>query len=143
MVPRIGLRNINYMLAIALCVVLMAALSSGAQSGSTLDSKSDAPGEDTDFSFYKPPKDTTPYPLLTGSKVKNVVLLIGDGMGLGQVALTRMTVAGMNGKLHMQRMPIVGLMRTHPVNEVVTDSAAAATAMACGIRTNNGGHQDQ
>lgn len=142
MLARIAFRKTTYILAIALCVVLMAALPScaqvvGAQSGPTPDS-SDAPRKAADLSFYKPPQDTTPYPLLTGSEVKNVVLLIGDGMGLGQVALVRMTVAGMNGKLHMQRMPIVGLMRTHPVNEVVTDSAAAATAMACGIRTNNG-----
>ncbi len=142
MLARIGFRKINYMLAVGLCVVFMAALPSCAQvaraQAGPAPASSDARGEGTDFSFYKPPQDTTPYPLVRGSEVKNVVLLIGDGMGLGQVALTRMTVAGMNGKLHMERMPIVGLMTTHPANEVVTDSAAAATAMACGIRTNNG-----
>jgi alkaline phosphatase len=142
MLARIGFRKINYMLAIALCVVLMAALSScaqvaGAQSGPASDS-SDAPREDTKFSFYTPPQDTTPYPIVAGDEVKNVILLIGDGMGFGQVALARMTAAGMNGKLHMEQLTITGLMTTHPANEVVTDSAAAATAMACGIKTNNG-----
>ena len=132
MFARIGFRKINYMLAIALSVVLMAALPScaqvaGAQSGPTPDS-SDARGEGTDFSFYKPPQDTTPYPIVAGNEVKNVILLIGDGMGLGQVALARMTAAGMNGKLYMERLPIVGLMRTHAANQVGTDSAAAATS---------------
>lgn len=59
-------------------------------------------------------------------------------MGLGQVALARITAVGPDGKLHMEQLPVVGLMRTHCANEIVTDSAAAGTAIASGAKTDNG-----
>ena len=69
--------------------------------------------------------------------VKNIILMIGDGMGLGQVTLARLEAAGQDGLLHMDTFPVTGLMRTHSANALVTDSAASGTAMACGIKTNN------
>jgi len=69
--------------------------------------------------------------------VKNIILMIGDGMGLGQVNLARLEAAGQDGLLHMETFPVTGLMRTHSANALVTDSAASGTAMACGIKTNN------
>ena len=41
-------------------------------------------------------------------------------------------------RLYMQTLPIAGLCRTRSANSSVTDSAAAATALACGEKTNNG-----
>lgn len=67
--------------------------------------------------------------------VRNVVLVIGDGMGLS--ALTAGLVAA-GGELAITRLPVVGLSRTASANSLVTDSAAAATAMACGVKTQNG-----
>ncbi len=65
---------------------------------------------------------------------KNVILMIGDGMGLGQIT------AGMyaNGNhLNLERFPIVGLQKTYSYNNLITDSAASATAIACGVKTYN------
>lgn len=66
---------------------------------------------------------------------KNVILMIGDGMGLSQIT------AGMyanNNFLHLEEFPVVGLQKSYAANDLITDSAAAATAMACGVKTNNG-----
>src|SRR5512140_2508709 len=67
--------------------------------------------------------------------VRNVVLVIGDGMGLAQVTAGLVSAGG---QLALERFPVVGLSRTSSANSLVTDSAAAATAMACGVKTQNG-----
>ena len=87
-----------------------------------------------DLSFYQAPATTAPYPLAGGKEVRNVILCIGDGMGTGQIALASMKAGG---KLHMERMPVTGLVQTRSANSRVTDSAAASTALAAGIKTNN------
>jgi len=67
--------------------------------------------------------------------VKNVIFLIGDGMGLAHITLTSYFV----GKpLEMMKMPYSGLMYTYSANSFVTDSAAAGTALATGYKTFNG-----
>jgi len=90
------------------------------------------------FSFYKPSSETTYYPPVKNTQVRNVVLFIGDGMGFGPVALARMEAAGPDARLYMERMPVAAFVRTHSADAVVTDSAAAATALATGCKTNNG-----
>ena len=65
----------------------------------------------------------------------NVILLIGDGMGLSQIS------AGMyvnNNKTVLEDFSVIGLSKTHAINSLVTDSAASGTAMACGEKTYNG-----
>jgi alkaline phosphatase len=91
-----------------------------------------------DLSFYQPPAGTQAYPLTANKKVRNVIFCIGDGMGLGQIALASFKGAGLDGRLYMERMPVTGLVRTHSANATVTDSAASGTALASGIKTNNG-----
>jgi alkaline phosphatase len=90
------------------------------------------------ISFYTPSPTTEPYPAIDGEEVKNIIFCIGDGMGLGQIALSRMKAAGPGGTLYMERMPVSGFVRTHSANALVTDSAAAGTALASGVKTNNG-----
>lgn len=94
--------------------------------------------DSTDLSFYRPPITMEPHPLTDAEQLKNVILCIGDGMGLSQVALASRNAAGPGGKLHMERLPVSGLVRTWSANSAVTDSAAASTAMSCGVKTNNG-----
>ena len=68
-------------------------------------------------------------------EIKNVILLIGDGMGVTQIS------AGMymNGNtLNLERCKVVGLHKPSSSNNLVTDSAAGATAFACGTKTYNG-----
>lgn len=91
-----------------------------------------------DLSFYQPPISTEPYPLTTARKVSNVIFCIGDGMGLSQVTLARLKAVGSAGKLYMERLPVSGIIRTHSKDHLVTDSAAAGTALSSGIKTKNG-----
>ena len=65
---------------------------------------------------------------------KNIILLIGDGMGLAQITAAK-TAAG---NLNMEKLEVVGLATTHAARQYVTDSAAGATAMATGVKTYNG-----
>lgn len=66
-------------------------------------------------------------------KPKNVILVIGDGMGAGQVTAARWILGD---KLQFLRMPATAFMSTHCADEAVTDSAAAASAFATGEKTN-------
>lgn len=89
------------------------------------------------ISFYasSDPDDVLP---AMGGRPRSVILLIGDGMGHNHVALARHRALGADGRLYMERLPVVGVVRTHSANSLITDSAAASTAMACGVKTNNG-----
>lgn len=68
----------------------------------------------------------------------NVILLIGDGMGVSSMTAARIWKYGPSGRLAMDSMPARGLVHTYSANRIVTDSAAAATAWATGQKTNNG-----
>ena len=66
---------------------------------------------------------------------KNIILMIGDGMGITQIS------AGlyMNGnKLNLEQFPVIGLHKSYSGNNLITDSAAGATAFSCGVKTYNG-----
>ncbi|AUD00564.1 alkaline phosphatase [Spirosoma pollinicola] len=68
------------------------------------------------------------------SRVKNVILLIGDGMGLAQI------YAGLTanrGDLNLAKLLNIGFSKTSAADTYITDSAAGATAMATGQKTNN------
>ncbi len=67
-------------------------------------------------------------------KVKNVILLIGDGMGLAQIYAGYTAQAG---KLNLFNFLNIGLSKTSAADTYITDSAAGATAMATGKKTNN------
>lgn len=67
---------------------------------------------------------------------RNVVLMIGDGMGLAQVS-TRFYQGQTDS--HFSRFQHIGLINTSSATHRITDSAASATAYACGERTFNGG----
>ncbi|MEV6910696.1 alkaline phosphatase [Amycolatopsis sp. NPDC051071] len=71
---------------------------------------------------------------------RNIIYLQGDGLGLGQRDLLRLALKGKHGDLAMDDLPVTGLVRTSSddPDEIVTDSAAAATALATGHKTRNG-----
>ncbi len=73
---------------------------------------------------------------------RNVILMIGDGMGFGQVKAASLYAAGAEGKLPFEAY-YRGEMTTHSsdshrTRDHATDSAAAATALATGHKTTNG-----
>jgi alkaline phosphatase len=70
-----------------------------------------------------------------GKRPRNIILLIGDGMGIGQIT------AGMysnDNYLHLERFPVIGLIKTTSADDLITDSAAGATAFSTGKKTYNG-----
>lgn len=70
----------------------------------------------------------------SASKPKNVILMIGDGMGVAQVFAG---ATANKGQLFLHNFVHSGFCLTHSAEDFVTDSAAGATAMACGIKTFN------
>jgi alkaline phosphatase len=66
---------------------------------------------------------------------KNIILMIGDGMGTSQVYAT---LTAKHGKLEMARCRHIGFVKTDAADDYITDSAAGATAFATGSKTNNG-----
>ena len=66
---------------------------------------------------------------------RNVVLIIGDGMGIGHLSTASALFHGPHGRLAMETAPATALVKTASGNALVTDSAAAATAMATGFTT--------
>ena len=70
-------------------------------------------------------------------KPKNIILIIGDGVGLNQIAISRIAIGGPDYKLAIDQMPYTGFSLTHSANNLYTDSAAAATTWATGVKTSN------
>lgn len=68
-------------------------------------------------------------------KPKNIILLIGDGMGVAQV------YAGLTanrGELNISKAKHIGFSITQSADNYITDSAAGGTAISCGEKTDNG-----
>ena len=73
------------------------------------------------------------------AKPKYVFLFIGDGMSTPQrMTAEEFSVAVGHGPLAMNALRYQSMTRTRAANAVVTDSAAAATAIACGEKADNG-----
>jgi alkaline phosphatase len=68
-----------------------------------------------------------------GATPRNVILVIGDGTGINQISALQYYK---DGKIHYEDFPIIGLSKISSTS-LITDSAAAATAMACGEKTYN------
>jgi len=73
--------------------------------------------------------------LTAQKRPKNVIFLIGDGMGIAQI-YTGMVANG--NKLNIERCTYSGFSKTYSANKFTTDSGAGGTALACGVKTNNG-----
>lgn len=78
------------------------------------------------------------------SSTKNIILLIGDGMGVTHVNAARQRYVGKDGRLDMEKLPVQGLVSTYAVERgsqkanLVPDSASTSTAWSSGIKTYNG-----
>ncbi len=67
-------------------------------------------------------------------KPKNIILMIGDGMGMSQITAA---MYGNNNRLALEKFNTIGLMTTHSATDLVTDSAASGTAIGCGVKSCN------
>jgi alkaline phosphatase len=67
-------------------------------------------------------------------KPANIILVIGDGMGLAHIALAEYLYRPPSP---LTQMEVIGLQKTHSANNLETDSGAAGTAISCGVKTFN------
>jgi alkaline phosphatase len=68
-------------------------------------------------------------------RAKNIILLIGDGMGVSQI---QAGLTANKGNLHLLEFPVTGFSLTEASDQYVTDSGAGATALSIGRKTYNG-----
>ena len=85
----------------------------------------------------------TPEPSAETPRARNVILLIGDGMGVAHRTAARVLSKGYaggkaNGTLAMDRLPYNGMLMTSSLNSLITDSAPGAHNYSTGNKTNNG-----
>jgi alkaline phosphatase len=77
-------------------------------------------------------------------KARNVILFVGDGMGLSTIAAARIREGQLKGQtgeensLSFERFPYVSLSKTYSVDGQTADSAPTMTAMMTGIKTRQG-----
>lgn len=86
--------------------------------------------------------EVVPFSAALGPKVKNIIILLGDGMGAAQRTAARIVKGGYaQGKvitpLAMDSFPATALVKTASLNSVVTDSAPGMTAYVSGNKNNN------
>jgi len=77
-----------------------------------------------------------------GQKVKNIIILLGDGMGAAQRTAARIVAGGYaQGKvinqLALDTFPVTAMVKTASLNSVVTDSAPGMTSYVSGNKNNN------
>jgi alkaline phosphatase len=87
-----------------------------------------------------------------GSMPKYVFFFLGDGMANAQIQATEAYLTTLNGgsatlaadllkpknRLNMSKMPVQGMQTTYDAHALMTDSASAGTAFACGVKTMSG-----
>lgn len=68
---------------------------------------------------------------------KTIILMIGDGMGFEHLKLARWVEIGKNDDLSIEELPFKKNVTTRNLDNGLTDSAAATTAIATGYKTKN------
>ncbi len=76
--------------------------------------------------------------LPASAQKNNVILFVGDGMGVSTVTSTRIATVGVDGQLALDRMPYTAISRTASSDYITPDSAATMSAMMTGVNTNSG-----
>ena len=88
----------------------------------------------TVLGFFKAPTTKSAETYRDGN-IKNVIFLIGDGMGFNHLEKTKKE---RNTALVMDTFGIKGSSMSRSFSNAVTDSAAGGTALSTGVRTGNG-----
>ncbi len=81
-------------------------------------------------------------PRSSGHRAKNVIIFLGDGMGTAHRTAARIMVAGVsqgkaNARLAMDTFPYTGMVMTHSLNSIVTDSAPGMSTYVTGNKHQN------
>lgn len=82
---------------------------------------------------------------IDGGRARNVILLIGDGMGDSEITIARNYAYGAGGRMTLDKLPLTGAMTTYSVREdnptkpdYTPESASTATAWSTGFKTADG-----
>jgi len=85
--------------------------------------------------------EVVPFTTAFGPKVRNVIIMLGDGMGGGHRTAARVVRGYSQGKalapLAMDSFPATGLVKTASLNSIVTDSSPGMTSYVSGNKNNN------
>lgn len=85
--------------------------------------------------------EVVPFTAAMGPKVRNIIILLGDGMGAAQRTAARIVNGYAQGKalqpLAMDTFTATGLVKTSSLNSIVTDSSPGMTAYVSGNKNNN------
>jgi alkaline phosphatase len=77
-------------------------------------------------------------------RAKNVILFVGDGMGVSTITAARILAGqkkgapGEENKLSFEHFPYLSLVKTYSVNQQTSDSAPTMVAMVTGVKTKDG-----
>lgn len=78
------------------------------------------------------------------NRARNVILFVGDGMGVSTVTAARILEGQLRGEsgeenlLSFERLPYVALSKTYSTNQQTPDSAPTMTAIITGVKTKDG-----
>ncbi|MFG6488581.1 alkaline phosphatase [Roseateles sp. BYS78W] len=85
--------------------------------------------------------EVVPFTAAMGPKVKNIIILLGDGMGASQRTAARIVHGYAQGKalhpLAMDTFTATGMVKTSSLNSIVTDSSPGMTSYVSGNKNNN------
>jgi len=88
------------------------------------------------FAACSPTRNMAPQSIsYEGKTAKNVIFLVGDGMGIAQITAAMYMHSE---KLALEYFPVVGLHKNTASDDLITDSAAGATAFSIGRKSFNG-----
>lgn len=116
---------------------ILALIASFSFSAFAQDAYMDAEAEDIEKVYLgaDPYKVKTFTQKFKAEKPKNIIFLIGDGMGVSHVFAG---LTGNRGRLFIENCRHIGFSKTQSADKYITDSAAGGTALSCGVKTYNG-----
>ena len=118
-------------IAASLCTLAAAQVDQGRDLSKYADDKF---GIDDQYRVTEPYQTVTVAPVRS-RRIKNVIVMIGDGMGLEQVSVGWVLNGG---HLNMDNCRVTGLSRTYTVDSLITDSCAGGSALGTGVKTRYG-----
>ena len=122
-------------ITLTIALVWSAAAYAQVDQGRDLSKYADDKFREDDKYHVDVPYETVTVKQPRSKKVKNIILMIGDGMSMEAVTVG-WTLNG--GHLNMDNFPVAGYSRTYCVDKLITDSCAGGAAIAGGSKTKYG-----
>ncbi|MFK7993895.1 MAG: alkaline phosphatase [Granulosicoccus sp.] len=126
------------------CTSLASGLLLAACSGTSTSTSNDAGNENNEYVDAAESVSNATIPGATRGSAKNIILFVGDGMGISTVTAARILDGQNKGQLGEENslswgtMPFVGLSKTYNVDSQTADSAGTMSAIMTGVKTDAG-----